>query len=291
MWQWQINQYESGRSLVDAIGLRVPAAPPAYLRQLIRKGRVRVDGTEPDTAARAGYGMWVNITASGRFEALVRESALTPAEILYEDDHALVVGKPAGLTTHRHPDHADSLTGRVEHFISLRRAPYHPLPVHRLDIGTSGPLLFAKGRRAAGALGTRMMAHLITKRYLALVRGTVPPAGELTSAVTEEGRLLASLAGYRRLASHAGLSLLELQPATGRRHQLRQQLADAGWPISGDRRYGGSDLPGLGHPFLHCCELAFPRLDDDQPVHIVCPLPAALAAILAEHGLELPSPP
>lgn len=290
MWQWQINHYENGRALREALGLRVPAAPPAYLRQLIRKGRVSIDGEVADEATRARDGMQVAIGDSSRLAALVRESALAPAEILYEDDHALVVFKAAGLVTHQHPEYADSLAGRVEHFTALRRAPYHPLPVHRLDLGTSGPVLFAKGRRAAGALGTRMMDHLVAKRYLALVRGEVPAHGELTSPVTDGGRQFASQTGYRRLASGDGLSLLELEPASGRRHQLRQQLADAGWPISGDSRYGGSALPGLGHLFLHCCELVFPRLDDDREVRIACPLPAELAAILAGHGLSLPVP-
>jgi 23S rRNA-/tRNA-specific pseudouridylate synthase len=124
----------------------------------------------------------------------------------------------------------------------------------------------------------------LAKSYLALVVGRVPAAGELATPVFVGGRWQPALARYRGLAAAGPRSLVELDLVTGRQHQARQQLAAAGWPIVGDRRYRGPAWPGLAHPFLHCHRLGFPSLADGQPRQVNCPLPAELAAVLAAAG-------
>jgi RluA family pseudouridine synthase len=285
MWQWQVTEFEAGHRLLDALALRMPAASRTFLQQIVRKGRIRWDGQPAAADLPVSSGMCLTVRVSARFAELADLCGVPPQDLLYEDRHALVIYKPAGLAIHRALGHDDNLVSRAARFAVLRHAPYRLAPVHRLDIGTSGPVLFAKGRWAAGQYGRLLMAGRLGKHYLAMVTGRVPEHGQLTTAVTEDRRLRPALTRFRRLAAAGFRSLLELDLVTGRQHQARQQLAAAGWPIVGDRRYGGPLWPGLDHPFLHCHRLIFPALDDGQPRQVNCPLPSPLAELLIAAGL------
>jgi RluA family pseudouridine synthase len=288
MWQWTISEFEAGQPLLAALALRLPAVPAGLLRQLLRKGRIACAGATGDGEFVVSAGMTIDLRSSQRLDALVAAGGLTPEQLLFEDRHALVVNKPAGLAVHRAAGTETDLHGEVARFLRWRQAPYQAHPVHRLDIGTSGPVLFAKGRQAAGAYGRLLMAGRFTKRYLAVVAGAVPEKGELTTPVPDGGRYKPALTRYRRLATAGRYCLLDLELLTGRPHQLRRQLKDAGWPIVNDRRYGGSTVDGAGHPWLHCRQLRVPELDSALAREIEAPLPAALAKTLLELGLRLP---
>jgi 23S rRNA-/tRNA-specific pseudouridylate synthase len=285
MWQWKVTEFEGERLLLDALGLRLPAAPRAFLHQIVRKGRVRCGGQPLAADSTVTSGMLLTLLPSTRLAELVELCGIPPQAVCYEDQQALAIYKPAGLAVHQAVGHDDNLTSRVTRFLALRHAPYRAAPVHRLDIGTSGPVLFGKGRQATGQYGRLLMAGQLAKGYLALVSGTVPDQGELTTPVPEGEVLRPSLTRYRRLAMAGSICLLELDLVTGRPHQARRQLADAGWPIVGDRRYGGTPWPGLDHPFLHCHGLRFPLLETAIAMQVNCPLPPLLAGILAAAGL------
>jgi 23S rRNA-/tRNA-specific pseudouridylate synthase len=287
MWQWYTTDFEAGHQLLDALALRVPAAPRAFLRQFIRKGRVRCDARPATAEMPVTSGLCLEVQATARFRELAADCGVAPQELLFEDQHALVLYKPAGLALHRAVGQDDDLVARANRFAALRHAPYRMAPVHRLDIGTSGPVLFGKGRWAAGQYGRLLMAGQISKHYLALVAAQVTGAGELTTPVTEGQQLKPALTRYRSLAAGETCTLLELDLVTGRRHQARQQLAAAGWPIVGDRRYGGPPRQGLDHPFLHCHALRFPRLETETIRQVCCPLPPPLAEILT--AVRLPA--
>ena len=289
MWQWQISIFEGERTLLEALALRIPAAPRGYLHQLARKGKILSLGQPLAAETMVASGMRLILPDSARLAELFAAGGIHPAALLYEDQAALVVFKPAGLAVHRAAGHDDNLADRVARFLALRHAPYASAPIHRLDIGTSGPVLFGKGRQAAGQYGRLLMDGKLGKGYLALVAGELPEQGELTTPVPEKSVLRPSLARYRRLAMNGRLCLLELELVTGRPHQARRQLADAGWPIIGDRRYGGQAWPGLDHPFLHCHRLCFPALDSGEIRRIASPLPTHLLDILVASDL-LPWP-
>lgn len=289
MWIWRLTQYEAGRPLLAAVALRLPAVPPGLLRQLLRKGRISCNGEVVREERIVPAGALIALRPSLRLDELVAAGGLPPESLLFEDQQVLVLAKPAGLAVHRAAGSEDHLHGRVNRLLALRRAPYQAHPVHRLDIGTSGAVLFAKGKQAAGAYGRLLMAGQLDKRYLALVTGNVPGAGELLTPVPAGGRLKAALSRYRRLATAGNCSLLELELVTGRTHQARRQLADAGWPIVGDDRYGGSRSQTLGHPWLHCRQLSFPGLDGAGRHRVVAPLPTAHRHHLAGLGFDLPS--
>jgi len=289
MWQWQISDYEGGHLLADALILRVPAVPRALAHQLVRKGRIRL-GDQPLTlSSTVASGMLLTVRSSARLAELAGLCGIAPEELLFEDQHALVLYKRAGLAVHRAVGHEDdNLVNRAARFVALRQAPYRVAPIHRLDIGTSGPVLFGKGRWATGQFGRLLMAGQINKRYLALVTGKGRAQGELTTPVPEGELLKAALTRYRCLSATGRFCLLELDLVTGRPHQARRQLADAGMPIVGDRRYGGPAWPGLAHPFLHCHWLRFPALATGGYREVACPLPAPLTALLAAAGLTTP---
>ena len=193
-------------------------------------------------------------------------------QILYEDDHLLAVNKPAGLSAESglagHPSAERGALGYCRSKQPDKPAPYM-LAVHRLDRATSGVLLLAKSKAALTALMAQFERKQVEKVYQAEVSG-LPPAesGVLRHflARTPDGK--SALVSdreipdskpvelrYRVLEKTADGARLEIFPATGRFHQIRAQLAFAGFPVTGDTRYGGP--PWREHAVkLHACRLS-----------------------------------
>jgi RluA family pseudouridine synthase len=284
MNEWKVNIREGNSPLLEALSLRVPAAPRAFLRQLCKKQRITVDShiAEADRCIHAGE--IVAVKTSRRWMECLEQSRLQPEQILYEDEQCIVLNKPAGLAIHRAQGHDDNLLWRVQDFLRLRSETFQVAPVHRLDIGTSGAVLFGKGHAAISQLGKMIMAGQATKRYLALVSGCITLPGELNSAVPAKGRAKESLSRFRPLDSTEEFTLLELELVTGRHHQIRHQLAIAGWPIIGDTRYRGKVVNGMNRPFLHCHHLAFPQPANGAIIDVFCPLPEDLRGQLKALG-------
>lgn len=280
MTQWTINLREENLPLHEAIALRVPTAPTAFLRQLCKKRRVSVDGAIAEASRLTRAGETITIKSSQRWAECLAKLPVKPEQVLYEDTTSIVISKPAGLAIHRAVGHEDNLLHRVQDFCSLRKENFQVSPVHRLDIGTSGAVLFGKGRAAISQLGQMMIAGLFRKSYLALVSGKVTEAGELAGVIPAKGKRKEALTNYKPLATTEKFSLLELQLVTGRHHQIRYQLALSGHPIVGDSRYRGKHIKGLERPFLHCCQLTFPRVDDKQPTTVKAPFPQDLRELL-----------
>lgn len=235
---------------------------------------------------------------------------LSPAEIafvrslvIYEDEAVLALNKPAGLSSQGGRGQVHTLDELLWAF--AKKSGNRPRLVHRLDRDTSGVILIAKSRPAAGFLGKALMARRgFQKTYLALVTpGPPEPKGGIITAPmrrVEVGReaymqiceadaegAQQALTRYRTLAQGQGASLLELAPETGRMHQIRVHLAHLGRPILGDARYGGS-LSLLGEPvprlMLHAAALAFPH-PEGRKVRIEAAPPADFVAVAAHAGI------
>jgi 23S rRNA pseudouridine1911/1915/1917 synthase len=212
-------------------------------------------------------------------------------EILFEDNHCLAALKPAGIpTTH--------FSGREETFDRLVKAylkQKYQKPgqvflgvVQRLDKPVSGVLLFARTSKAAARLSAQFRAGTVEKVYWAVVDGKVPvhagsfddwllknPASGRVEVVSpREPGTRQALLHFVRLGEHAGLSLLELRPQTGRKHQLRTQLAARGYPIYGDAKYGSVHTlgPAIG---LHARTLTFLHPVRNEPITLCAELPRA----------------
>ncbi len=269
---------DDGLTLLECLSRHIPAAPNAYLRQLGQKQKILRAGIPVCERDIVRDGDILCLPASQRLQEFIATTTLT---ILFESRELLVVAKPAGLAVHTGLGHAeDNLTDRLQQMMRQRKEPFRAAPAHRLDAATSGPVLFGKGRNACAALGKLFMAGAVEKIYLALAAGHLPATGQLMSPVPAKGKWKSSLTEYRCLEFRGHYSLLQLRLFSGRTHQIRRQLADAGHPLAGDRRYRGPDLPGLGRLFLHGSRLALTNPFDGTRLEIDCPLPAELAAVL-----------
>ncbi len=186
-------------------------------------------------------------------------------ELLYSDDTLLLLNKPAGLLAvpGRGEDKQDCLSSRTQ-----SQFP-DALVVHRLDMATSGLMLFARSAEMQRQLSYLFRERLVEKRYVALVQGQLAADGEINLPIAADwpNRPLRkidhatgkhSLTRYRLLAYDpaSDTSHVELQPVTGRTHQLRIHMASSGHPILGDALYG-SGLNSAGRLLLHASELAF----------------------------------
>lgn len=173
----------------------------------------------------------------------------------------------------------DNLTSRVQNYLKGKR--FQVAPIHRLDVGTSGPVLFGKGKKACAALGALFMRHDVEKVYVALVSGALQGKGILAHPLTTKGKVKDCFTTFTALKRSADLSLVELTLLTGRQHQIRRQLALEGHPVVGDRRYGGMEVQGLAYPFLHCCSIAFADPFSGAPLKIESELPPNLQDVVS----------
>ena len=260
-------------------------------RLLAQKGVVLVDGAARAKSYRLEGGEEV------AFEALEAPQGLEPEElplrIAYEDEHLLVVDKPAGIVVHPAPGHA---TGTLVHGLLGRlgggEAPERPGIVHRLDRDTSGLMVVARTEDAYRSLRNLVRKRELERRYKALVRGRPQSWRGLIEASIGRDRhdptrmsldtdtprdAVTHFEVDRLLDDHA---LLDVRLETGRTHQIRVHLAAIDLPVVGDRVYGVRD-PELERQFLHAWRLAFPHPVSGEPVEVESPLPPDLQAALA----------
>lgn len=197
-------------------------------------------------------------------------------ELIYCDESLLVVNKPAGLLSvpGRGEDKQDCLSVRVRNIFP------DALIVHRLDMATSGLLIFARGLQMQRRLSTLFSERLVTKHYVAVVAGKLEPeTGEINLPIAADwpNRPLRkidaelgkpSLTRYRVLAQYTDTTRVELEPVTGRTHQLRVHMKAIGHPISGDALYGNvASAPRL---LLHAQALSFPHPKSHEPLNLEC---------------------
>jgi tRNA pseudouridine65 synthase len=218
-------------------------------------------------------------------------------EILFVDRDVVVANKPSGLLVHRGwGDDDDVAMFRVRDAIGQQ-----VYPVHRLDRGTSGALLFARTREAAGALGRAFEEGRVEKRYVGLVRGTPPESGVIDHAIpkSEGGARVPAVTRFRLVARSPvdRCSVVEATPATGRLHQVRRHLHHIHHPLVGDVNYGSGEINrrfratyALHRLALHAHHLAFAHPVNKVEVVVRVPLPQDLSSALAALGLstELP---
>jgi 23S rRNA pseudouridine1911/1915/1917 synthase len=237
----------------------------------------------------------------------------TAIEVRYIDDHIVVVEKPSGLTTMRHPEETREFGARARKFLpptladllpaqlargrDARRLPVRP--VHRLDKETSGLVVFARTVEAESLLGRQFRAHTVERRYLAVVRGKAENA-RIESCLARDrgdGRRGSSVAGAQGKRAITNIqvverlgdyTLVECRLETGRTHQVRIHLAEAGTPLCGERVYDrplhGKPLPdrsGTPRLALHAAALGLEHPKTGKRLSWRSPLPRDLAALVA----------
>ena len=283
---------EAGR--LDAVVARLAGVPRADVQRAIEEGRILVEGQRRPKSHRLIGGERIEADLSGPAPA---EPEAGTVEILHEDEHLLVISKPAGLVVHPGAGRrSGTLVNRLLGMgipLSSGSEPDRPGIVHRLDAGTSGALVIAKDDETHAALRELFSRHEVDRRYLALVRGRVEDESFAVDAplARREGRTVVDAAAgvdARTELSirerHGRSTLLEARPRTGRTHQIRVHLSSIGHPVLGDRRYGGggddATRLGLGRPFLHALVIGFAHPATGEWLEVHDPLPGDLSAAL-----------
>ena len=243
---------------------------------MLKAKRVTVDGqlvTKVDTPLTAGQEV-----AVGR----VTRKACSGVDLLYEDEDILVINKAAGLLSVPLDD------GDDVNVLGILRAYYRTpqiYAVHRIDKGTSGVMIFAKGKRSTSKLAEMFRNHDFQREYLGIVVGAVKEdngtwesrlveRSNLNSSKTknpEEGRL--SITHFTVLRRSKNFSFLRLYLNTGRKHQIRVQSNDAGHPVVGDKRYGDPSCDPISRMGLHASSLVFKHPYTGKKMHFSAPLP------------------
>lgn len=305
---WSVGPEDAGERLDRHVAARLDA-PRNQVQRWIRDGHVRVHGRESKPSYEVTAG---DLVACEPPEP--RDDRVVPEEgdlrILHEDADLVALDKPAGLTVH---PGAGRTTGTLAHHLLARYpemagvgGPGRPGIVHRLDQGTSGVMIVARTAAAYQRLSRAFAAREVDKRYLAIVYGAPPKEGWIDApigrhalrrkemAVRLDGR--PARTGYRTLASKGGISLVELDLATGRTHQIRVHMKHLNHPLVGDPVYGEARWKGLPksaqarlrdfpRPALHAWRLALKHPIRGEPLAFEAPVPEDLRELWGEWTL------
>ena len=265
------------------------------IKRLIADGEVTVEGLPSNAGFRLKSGQSVTIRAPDPVPSHILPQNI-PIDVIYEDDHMLVVDKPAGMPAHPGVGHPDSTL--LNAILGIRpkvasvSGTLRPGLVHRLDKDTSGLMVVAKTDHAHSSLAGQLKSRTVDKGYLALVVGRLDPAEAIIEApigrdpsdrkkmsIIEDGREASSR--YRTIAPLRGCTYVDVRPKTGRTHQIRVHFASIGHPVFGDATYGFAD-PRLARQFLHAASLEFEHPATGKRVGFESPLPDDLRAVLDE---------
>jgi 23S rRNA (uracil1939-C5)-methyltransferase len=252
---------------------------------------------DPDTLARdldhfvrLGFGAtslrpldMIPLTDEVETVAILRRTQVPTPAILYEDSDVIIVEKGPHEPVTPQGEYAGSLLARVRRISGAESA----VPLHRIDIGTSGLVLFARKAELVPKWQEAMSSAMTRKIYVAATRGITPSKGAITRDLREDGKLYPARTRYRRLAVASGHSVLRVIPEQGRTHQIRRHLAAIGHPVLGDERYGHAptnrffeEKNGLDRAFLHCVRIEIDHPDTRVRLVVDAPLPGDLRAVL-----------
>ena len=290
-----------------ALAAAVPTLSRERLKALIGAGAVTAPGGAQvrDPAVKAVPGATYEVAVPDPRPAH-NEAQDIALEIVFEDEHLLVVNKPAGMVVHPAAGNADgTLVNALLHHCAGRLSGIggvaRPGIVHRIDKDTSGLLVVAKTDRAHEGLAAQFANHSIERRYLAVVAGLPKPASgsvdaplARSTANRKKMAIVAATRGkravthYRTLEALKGASLVECRLETGRTHQVRVHMASIGHPLLGDSVYGRTRpehrelLKRLGfhRQALHAAALGFVHPVSKEDLSFECPLPSDIQELL-----------
>ena len=290
--RFSVADEDAGSRLDRALAARTQIASRSVAERLLQESAVLVDGVLRPKSYRLEAGSLIEVELPAASEGLQPQPATVP--VLFEDEHLLVVDKPAGLTVHPGAGaRSGTLAGQLV-TLGARGGddPERPGIVHRLDRETSGLLVVARSEQAHAALQDAIRRREVERRYLALVRGRPrsrtgridAPIGRdrrdptRRSLDTDEPRdAVTHFEVQETLAEHA---LLDVRLETGRTHQIRVHLAAIDLPVSGDPQYGVRGDLGLERQFLHAHRLRFKHPVTGDEITVVSELPQELGEAL-----------
>ena len=305
----------AGLRLDKALAEAVPLYSRERLKNLLQGGRLSGPAGviwDPATKMKGGEALTLDVPEARPSDTVAQDIPLT---IVHEDDHLLVVDKPAGLVVHPAAGNYDgTMVNALLHHCAGRLSGIggvaRPGIVHRIDKDTSGLLVVAKTDKAHEGLAAQFARHDVDRRYTAVVGGVpVPPAGRIEGAlarstanrqkmaIVKDGRGKHAITHFRTVAAFDGAAQVECRLETGRTHQIRVHMASIGHSLLGDAVYGRT--PGKLAPLLkdlaferqalHAATLGFVHPVTQEKLCFESPLPADMVALIGrldETGLE-----
>jgi 23S rRNA pseudouridine1911/1915/1917 synthase len=290
--RFSVAEDDAGSRLDRVLAARAEIGTRSLAERLLAHGAVTVDGTSRSKSHRLEAGAVIEVALPAATAGL--EAAPVTVELAYEDEHLVVVDKPAGITVH--PGAGATAGTLAAQLLTLGAVggddPERPGIVHRLDRDTSGLLVVARSPEAYAGLAEAMRRREVERRYLALVKG-MPQSrtGRIDAPIgrdrrdpmrrsldTDEPR--GAVTWFEILESMPEHALLDVRLETGRTHQIRVHLAAIDLPVSGDPVYGVRGDLGLERQFLHARRLRFAHPVTAAEIDLESPLPLDLAAAL-----------
>ena len=308
-----VTPADEGQRLDRFVAGHLPSLSRSQVQKLIAEGHVTLSDGRAKPALAVWDGLVVDVTLPKASQPSPAAENI-PLEILYEDADLAAINKPAGLVVHPGAGHATGtlVNALLHHLAGLSGigGVERPGIVHRLDRGTSGVLVVAKHDAAHRALSRQFHDREVVKEYVALVWGALPAGTTLTQPIGRDPRRRQKMSTRARHSRPAetrvlevealgGVSFVRLAIGTGRTHQIRVHLSEAGHPVVGDDLYGGgrhsvpprlAAIVRLKRPFLHAARLAFSHPSTGRPVDIEAPLAPDLHDILETLRRASPRP-
>jgi 23S rRNA pseudouridine1911/1915/1917 synthase len=299
-----VNAAQHGQRLDRALVDMVPEFSRSYLQQLIEAGQISLQGQvarKPAARVKVGDTVVIELRPTPQSQAFKPQSI--PLDVVFEDEHLLVINKPAGLVVHPAPGNWSGtlLNALLAHDDCMALVPRAGI-VHRLDKDTSGLMVVAKSRAVMDALVGAIAARVVSRQYLAIAHGSWggPATRTVDAAIGRDPRNRLRMAvvdletqsgkpartEFIVLDSVERGCLVRCILHTGRTHQIRVHMASLGHPLVADSLYGGGSGPGINRQALHAVRLAFTHPVTGEALVFEAPVPPDLTTLMEIWGLR-----
>ena len=293
-----VDEINKGKRLDSYISDSMDKISRSFAQKLIENQKVTINGKTVKASYKVCIGDNVEVDVPEAQDTRLKAQDI-PVEVVYEDNDIIVVNKPKGMVVHPangNPDGTlvNAILAMCKDSLSGIGGEIRPGIVHRLDKDTSGLLIIAKNDEAHVKMSKQIQDRLVTKKYIALVRGVVkddeatidmPIARSKVDrkkmAVDKDGKQ--AVTHFKVIKRYKGYTLLEIKIDTGRTHQIRVHMAKIGYPVVGDMVYSnGKNEFGIEGQMLHAKSLEFSHPITGKKMHLEAPLPEYFTKVLEE---------
>ncbi len=293
-----VDEINKGKRLDSYISDNMDKISRSFAQKLIENQQVTINGKNEKASYKvcAGDNIQVDVPEAQGTKLKAQD---IPVDVVYEDKDIIVVNKPKGMVVHPangNPDGTlvNAILAMCKDSLSGIGGEIRPGIVHRLDKDTSGLLIIAKNNEAHVKMSKQIQDRLVTKKYIALIRGVVkddeatidmPIARSKVDrkkmAVDKDGKQ--AVTHFKVIKRYRGYTLLEIKIDTGRTHQIRVHMAKIGYPVVGDMVYSnGKNEFGIEGQMLHAKSLEFSHPITGKKMHLEAPLPEYFTKVLEE---------
>lgn len=293
-----VDEINKGKRLDSYISDNMDKISRSFAQKLIENQKVTINGKTVKASYKVCIGDNVEVDVPEAQDTKLKAQDI-PVEVVYEDKDIIVVNKPKGMVVHPangNPDGTlvNAILAMCKDSLSGIGGEIRPGIVHRLDKDTSGLLIIAKNDEAHVKMSKQIQDRLVTKKYIALVKGVVkddeatidmPIARSKVDrkkmAVDKDGKQ--AVTHFKVIKRYRGYTLLEIKIDTGRTHQIRVHMAKIGYPVVGDMVYSnGKNEFGIEGQMLHAKSLEFSHPITGKKMHLEAPLPEYFTKVLEE---------